>query len=569
MSNASPLIQINNLVIETRGRDGGKRLVDDVSLSVARGEVLGLIGESGAGKSTLGLAVLGYTRDGCRIAAGSVMFDGLNLITLSDRRRRQLRGKRIAYVAQSASASLNPRRALMDQCIETVVRDGGLDRRHAVAQAHDLFRRLRLPDPDHIGERYPHELSGGQLQRVMAAMAMLPRPDLVVFDEPTTALDVTTQVEMLLLIRDLIRQVGSAALYISHDLAVVMQLADRIMVLRDGRMVEEAPTAKLVSSPHTPYARALLNVQAFERQPRPSRSAETALLNARNIDASYSKAQVLHGVDVVVHKGETVAIVGESGSGKSTLARVLVGLKAPTAGSALWTGRPLAPTVRERHWTEVKHLQLVHQMPDTALNPKHSVRVVVERPLRWFGKYPAAECTRRARELLELVELDPAEFMERRTTTLSGGQKQRLCIARALAAEPELIICDEVTSAIDPLVADGILRLLDRLQSELGLAYLFITHDLGIVRSIADRVVVMQAGRVVETGETKRIFESPGASYTERLIRVTPQKRLNWLQDLLDASTCVGQTHGARAGSAEQELRYQPSAPPSSAPLRI
>jgi peptide/nickel transport system ATP-binding protein len=527
------LIDMREIVIEAVGGKQPQRLVDSVSLSVSRGEVLGLIGESGAGKSTIGLAALGYTREGCRLLSGTVSFEGQDIFALSKRRRRELRGKRVAYVAQSAAAALNPRLTLISQCIEPLTRGGNIDAKQATALACNMFRRMRLPDPDHIGERYPHELSGGQLQRVMIAMAMLPRPDLVVFDEPTTALDVTTQVEVLLAIRELIREVGSAGIYISHDLSVVMQVADRLMILRHGRLVEEGETRQLTCAPSTDYATALLNVQKFERKPRLLQSLDQPVLCVEGINVFYGHKQALKNVSLAVCKGETLAVVGESGSGKSTLAKVLAGLMPYASGRVSWNGSNLAAALHRRSWSEIKKIQLIHQIPDTALNPKHRVRSVVERPLQCFTNYTSAERARKVDELLSFAELDPKEFSDRWTSTLSGGQKQRLCIARALAAEPELIICDEVTSALDPLVADGILRLLDRLQSERGLAYVFITHDLGIVRSIADHVIVVEAGRVVEAGSAEKIFKPPYAAYTERLVRATPERRIGWLDDFL------------------------------------
>lgn len=527
-----PVLEIHDLVIEAAGRRGHSRLVDGVSLSVAPGEVLGLIGESGAGKSTIGLAALGYVRDGCRILSGTIRLNGEDLATASETRRRRFRGSRIAYVAQSAAAALNPRVTVMDQCIEIPVR-GGMSARAARAGATELFRKLGLPTPESIGDRFPHELSGGQLQRIVIAMAMLPKPEIVVFDEPTTALDVTTQVDVLVEIRALIREVGCAAIYISHDLAVVMQLADTMMVLRHGRTVEVGPTSQLATTPQTAYARALLNVQRFDKAEIAPASVRSPLLAARSIEARYGSTTVLSGIDFEIRKGETLAVVGESGSGKSTLAKVLSGLMPPASGSLLWNGEALSPELRNRSWPQVRHLQLIHQMPDTALNMRHTVRQVVDRPLQRFGGYSATERDRRVEELLRLVELDAAALIDRPTTALSGGQKQRLCIARALAAEPELIICDEVTSALDPLVADGILKLLDRLKVERGIAYLFITHDLGIVRAIADQVMVLQKGRLVESGPTREIFEPPYEAYTARLIRATPEKRIGWLDEHL------------------------------------
>ncbi len=411
----------------------------------------------------------------------------------------------------------------------------GVSPREAIEQACVLFRRLCLPDPDRIGQRYPHELSGGQLQRIMIAMAMLPGPDLVVFDEPTTALDVSTQVQVLLAMRDLVTRAGSAALYISHDLAVVMQLADQMMVLRYGRTVEYGPTSRLVDTPETSYARALLNVDRFQ-PPEPAPKEASLLLQIDGVSAAYGRSQVLSDVSLAVPIGQTVAVVGESGSGKSTLARVIMGILPPTAGSIRWKEQLLSPALSRRSLDQVRRMQLIHQIPDTALNPKHRVKDVVDRPLQRFGKYPKLERRRRTEELLRLVELEPIRFLDRRTTELSGGQKQRLCIARALAADPSLLVCDEVTSALDPLVADGILRLLLRLQAELGLSCLFITHDLGIVRSLSNFVVVMRAGKVVQSGSTAIVFQPPLEPYTKQLLRATPEMRIGWLDEYIAAS---------------------------------
>ncbi len=524
------LLEIRGLRIEGESDEVWHEIVKGIDLTLRRGEVLGLIGESGAGKSTIGLAAMGYARPGCRITAGSIMFDGMDLARLGEPEKRKLWGKRVAYVAQSAAASFNPAHTLIDQYSETPtwhhVMNGDAARRNAI----DLYRRLRLPNPEHIGERYPHQVSGGQLQRAMTAMAMSCRPDLIVFDEPTTALDVTTQIEVLAAIKDVVRQFHTAAIYITHDLAVVAQMADRIMVLRYGELVEEAPTRRMLADPQQPYTKSLWAVRSL---PKGAEPGPDLLLRVNAVDASYGGAvKVLENVTVFVPRGRTVAVVGESGSGKSTLARVITGLLPPQTGEIVFDGQPLPPALKHRPKELLRRLQMIYQMPDTALNPRRRVRDIIGRALEHHLGLKGAARDRRTVELLEMVELD-RRFLDRLPAEVSGGQKQRICIARALAVNPELIICDEVTSALDQIVAEGILKLLLRLQKELRVSYLYITHDLATVKAIADEIVVMDQGRVVESGSKTKVLTPPHHDYTDKLLSSVPEMDPDWLDTVL------------------------------------
>ncbi|CAN1518189.1 COG1123 ATPase components of various ABC-type transport systems, contain duplicated ATPase [Paracoccaceae bacterium] len=538
----TPLLQITDLHIDGQTGPNWLPIVRGIDLTLRPGEVLGLIGESGAGKSTLGLAAMGYVRGGCRISGGSIVFDGQELVGAAGPTLRALRGRRIAYVAQSAAASFNPARRLIDQFTEGPLIHGTASRPEAEAEAVALFEALQLPDPDTIGFRYPHQVSGGQLQRAMTAMAMACKPDLIIFDEPTTALDVTTQIDVLASIRKAVRDFGTAAIYITHDLAVVAQMADRIMVLRHGRLVEEAQTRTMLSDPKEAYTASLWSVRSFRATPK-SLTAQPPILDVRAITAAYGRKTVLEDVSLQVGPGETVAVVGESGSGKSTLARVITGLLPPQSGQILLDGKLLPGDFRKRRKQDLRATQMIYQIPDTALNPRQSVAQIIARPARHFTGLSGRALQDRVCELLRLIDLDPAVFASRLPGELSGGQKQRVGIARALAAEPRLIICDEVTSALDQLVAEGILRLLDRLQQELGISYLFITHDIATVRAMADRVVVMQHGRVVESGPREEIFSPPHNPYTELLLSSVPDMDPDWLTHTLERRT-GGRTKG-------------------------
>jgi peptide/nickel transport system ATP-binding protein len=535
MSNV--LLNISKLSIDGIVDESRSRIVNEVSLKLNKGEVLGLIGESGAGKSTLGLAAMGYTRDGCEIVEGSIEFDGVDLVNCSDNERRDLMGSRIAYVAQSAAASFNPSHRIINQYTEAPIFHGKSSRRDAEADAIQLYNRLRLPQPDLIGFRYPHQVSGGQLQRAMTAMAMSCRPDLIIFDEPTTALDVTTQIEVLSSIRDIVEQFATAAIYITHDLAVVAQMADRIKVLLRGNEVEENTTRQMLKAPRESYTKSLWAVRSFQRKQKSLAKAEaTPVISVQNVTAAYGKNEpVVRNVSFDIHAGRTVAVVGESGSGKSTAARCITGLLPPLSGSISFNGTPLPPDYRNRSNDQLRQIQMIYQMADTALNPRRKIGEIIGRPVEFYRGLTGQAKRRRVEELLAQIELEPGEFIDRYPSEVSGGQKQRIGIARALAAEPKFVICDEVTSALDQLVAEGILRLLTDLQDKMHLSFMLITHDLSTVRAIADEVVVMKDGAVVEAGPKDDMFTPPHHAYTDLLLSSVPEMDPDWLDNLLSA----------------------------------
>lgn len=525
------LLDIKGLKIDGYSDDVWNPIVKGIDLTLKRGEVLGLIGESGAGKSTLGLAAMGFARPGCRISGGSIMFDGMDLIAASEEQRRALWGSRIAYVAQSAAASFNPAHHIIDQTVETAVAHNIMTREKAEADARDLYKRLQLPKPDTIGDRFPHQVSGGQLQRAMTAMAMSCRPDLIIFDEPTTALDVTTQVEVLAAMRDIVEQFDTAAIYITHDLAVVAQMAHRIMVLRYGNLVEEATTRAMLKAPTQEYTRSLWAVRKLQK---PESISDDIALRIHNVDASYSGSlKVLDNVTVQIPRGRTVAVVGESGSGKSTLARAITGLLPPSRGEIYFNGKPLPRELKDRDKDTLRRIQMIYQSADTALNPRQKVRDIIGRPLEFYLGLKGADRDRRVVELLESIELNES-YIDRLPSEMSGGQKQRISIARALAAEPEIIICDEVTSALDQIVQEEILSLLMRLQKQTNVSYLFITHDIATVRAISDEIVVMHQGKVVQQGPKSQVLSPPFPAYTELLLSSVPEMDPDWLTGLLD-----------------------------------
>jgi len=530
------LLRITNLQVQAFSNDQWITIVKNINAKLERGEVLGLIGESGAGKSTIGLAAMAYARMGCRICGGSIVFDGTELLGQSQELLRKIRGKRIAYVAQSAAASFNPAHRLIKQYAEAAVQHKLMSHAEAKKKAIGMYRRLLLPDPECIGYRYPHEVSGGQLQRAMVAMAMACTPDLIIFDEPTTALDVTTQIEVLAAIKKITSELNTAVIYITHDLAVVAQLAHHIMVLRYGELVEENSTRQILGDPEKDYTRALLSVRELhEDKDRPS-SEKNILLEVENVSASYSQREndaVLKDINLRIRRGQTVALVGESGSGKSTLARVITGLLPSLTGRVSYEGSVLPSALRNRPREILRQVQMIYQMPDTALNPKHKIRLLLGRPLFFYFGMKTKAREKRIYELLDQIGL-PRKYIDRYPNELSGGEKQRICIARCLAAKPTLIVCDEPTSALDQLVAEGILKLLQALQKELRVSYLFITHDLATVKAICDEIIVMFKGSIVEQGLKKDVLTAPQHQYTQLLLSSIPKLDPDWLDNVLD-----------------------------------
>lgn len=530
------LLNVKDLRIEATVYPPGETpkdivIVHGVSFMLETGKVLGLIGESGAGKSTIGLASMAYGRGGCRITGGTAHFNGEDILASSKARVRDLRGSKICYVAQSAAAAFNPAHRLGDQIVEATVLHGVSSRAEAMERADHLFEILGLPNPKEFGQRYPHQVSGGQLQRAMTAMALCSQPDLIVFDEPTTALDVTTQIDVLAAIKHAIEETGTAALYITHDLAVVAQVSDDIMVLRHGKTVEYGPVAQIIETPQEDYTRELVSVRSNVKPEAEDQS--TPLLTIENVDAAYGNAlQVLFDVSFHLPKGQTLAVVGESGSGKSTTARVITGLLPPSSGRVTFDGRDLAPRLADRPRDDLRDLQMIYQMADVAMNPRHTVRDIIGRPLSFYFGLRGQEKERRVIELLDQIEMGES-FIDRYPAELSGGQKQRICIARSLAANPKLIICDEPTSALDPLVAEDILKLLMNLQKETDVSYLFITHDIATVRAIADSIAVMYRGRLVRFGPKSQVLSPPFDDYTDLLLKSVPEMELGWLEKAL------------------------------------
>ena len=535
------VLEVRDLSVDVIGKRGEvSPIVRNVSFSVAPGKVLALIGESGSGKTTISLTIMGYARPGCQISDGRIMLDGVNVFEVDNVGRQLIRGSKVSYIAQSAAAAFNGALTIGQQVTEIPVIRGLMSDEQAEARAVDLYRQLDLPDPERIGNLYPHQVSGGQLQRLMAAMAMLCGPKLLILDEPTTALDVTTQVEVLEAFRSLIRHNNTAAIYVSHDLAVVAQIADEILVLKDGNMVEYGQTETIIAEPQADYTKTLISAvkvlptKIVERDH--AHRAESPLLEVDRVTAGYGRGNriiVLRDVSLSVSRGQTVGVIGESGSGKTTLARVISGLMAPVKGEVRLDGKTLPSKIQKRSNTEARRIQFVFQMADTALNPRQRVSKILGRPLKHFHGMKGKVAEKRVAELLELVEMSPY-LAWRFPHQLSGGEKQRINLARALAAEPDLIICDEIASSLDTVVAAAIIQLLRYLCDRLGVSFIFISHDLSTVANFADHIAVMRLGEVVDYGSTADVLTPPYHEYTELLLSSVPELRIGWLDEVMD-----------------------------------
>lgn len=571
----------------------GIDVVDDIDLVLHPGEIVGLVGESGSGKTTIGTALLSYARTGARIGAGSIDLGGRDILALDAGSVRKMRGAEVAYVPQDPGAALNPSIRIGRQIVELLELRGDGTAASRLERARAGLAEVGLPSDDEFLSRYPHQLSGGQVQRVALAMAFLPRPKVLVLDEPTTGLDVTTQGMVLRTVRDLCHAHDVAALYVTHDLAVVANLADRVAVMYAGRIIELGPRDEIFARPTHPYTRALLDaiphlssarhlsgipgstpgpgrrpqgcrfhdrcsyaiaecaavdppaeevspahlVRCIRYKEMPQWSIETGdiadadpakdrdvILSVEHLDVFYGRKHVVFDVNFDLAKGEVLAFVGESGSGKTTTARAIGGLSKQWKGRVTLDGNELAKGSRQRSAQDRKRIQYIFQNPYLSLNPRLTIEQIVKRPMELFGLASGTQARDRVVELLDAVALGPT-VLNYRTNRLSGGERQRVAIARALAAEPEILVCDEITSALDVSVQGSIVDMLDRLKRERGISMLFVTHNLALVRSIADRVQVLQAGRVVEEGFVVQVMENPQQEYTKTLLANTPTLR--------------------------------------------
>ncbi|MFN3226063.1 MAG: dipeptide ABC transporter ATP-binding protein [Hyphomicrobiales bacterium] len=515
---ADPLLEVRNLSLQFHTAQGPVLAVDDVSWHLNRGETLAILGESGSGKSVSSSAIMNLID--CppgQITAGEIWFDGQDLLTLDDEARRALNGKRIAMIFQDPLSHLNPVYTVGWQIAETATAHGR-PADQAWARARELVERVGIPNPDAALKKYPHQFSGGQRQRLMIAMALALKPDVLIADEPTTALDVTVQAEVLTLLEDLQAETGMGLVLITHDLGVVAEVADRVVVMEKGRIVETGTPLSIYHTPSHPYTKKLVAAapgRGVMRDPAPDC---TPILSCRDLAKSYGAFEALKGVSFDLIKGETLAVVGESGSGKSTVARLVLRLEEATRGQALWKDKDLF-TCSPREMAGIRRqMQMVFQDPTQSLNPRMSVHQIVSEAWAihpWIVE--RAQWRERVVDLLEQVGLS-ADHAERYPHQFSGGQRQRIAIARALALEPEMIICDEAVSALDVSIQAQVIDLLGELRDRLGIAFIFIAHHLPVVRDFADRVLVMQAGEIVEQGPVRQIFEHPKEAYTQRLL---------------------------------------------------
>jgi len=522
------LLKVENLTVALPAGGDRPHAIEDITLEVDAGEILCVVGESGSGKSITANAVMGLLPKGLAVKAGRIVFEGRDLLALSPEGMRRLRGARLAMIFQEPMTALNPVMRVGEQIAEALrVHGAGAE---AAKRVPELLAAVNLPDPAATARAYPFRLSGGQRQRVMIAMALALEPSLLIADEPTTALDVTTQMQILRLIREIQSRRGTGVMFITHDFGVVAEIADRVAVMQHGRIVEQGPAAEILNRPQHPYTRALIAAVPHGAPGSAPPSSAPVILEAKGVEKTYRRTggwfgpkpvvRAVHDADFVLRKGETLGLVGESGSGKSTLARCVVKLVEPEKGEILFEGVDLRPLSR-RAWKPFrKRIQMVFQDPFASLNPRRRVgEIIAEGPITHGA--PRAAALARARELLALVQLDPGA-MERYPHEFSGGQRQRIGIARALAMEPELLIADEPVSALDVSVQAQVLALLADIRARLGLTMLFITHDLRVAAQVCDRIAVMQHGAIVEQGPTAEVFGAPRHPYTRQLLDSIP-----------------------------------------------
>ncbi|CDN52355.1 ABC transporter ATP-binding protein [Neorhizobium galegae] len=515
---AEHLLEVRNLSVEFHTAAGVVHAVRNISYHLDRGETLAILGESGSGKSVSSAAIMNLIdMPPGRISAGQILLDGKDLLTMSPQARREANGRRIAMIFQDPLSHLNPVYTVGWQIREAMTTHG-MPAGQAKSEALRLLTRVGIPDPGGAMGKYPHEFSGGQRQRVMIAMALALRPDLLIADEPTTALDVTVQAEVLALLKELQRETGMGVLIITHDLGVVAEIADRVVVMEKGELVETGTVRDVYKNPTHPYTKKLIGAAPGKGEMHVAQLSGEPLLSVRDVRKRYGSFDALKGVSFDLRAGETMAIVGESGSGKSTLARVLLRLDEPDAGTAHWKGRDLFMLSPSELYKLRRDLQMVFQDPTQSLNPRMTVfQLVSEAWAIHPDILPKRRWRERVAELLVQVGLS-VEHMGRYPHQFSGGQRQRIAIARALALEPQLIVCDEAVSALDVSVQAQVIALLDKLRRDIGISFIFIAHDLPVVRDFADYVMVMQKGEVVELGTVREIFETPREAYTKALL---------------------------------------------------
>ncbi|OMH38097.1 ABC transporter ATP-binding protein [Motiliproteus sp. MSK22-1] len=533
MSNET-ILKIDNLSVSLPSRADRAFAVEEVSFELYAGEILCIVGESGSGKSMASNAVMGLLpKPHVRPVNGRIMFENQDLLTVSDAEMQKIRGGRIGMIFQEPMTALNPVMKVEDQLDEVFVSHGKYSRAERKQRIIEMLRDVGLPDPEIIGRSYPFALSGGQRQRVMIAMALALEPSVLIADEPTTALDVTTQAQILGLVKDLQEKRGMGVIFITHDFGVVAEIADRVIVMQTGRIVEQGSAEQVLNSPKHPYTQKLIAAVPHLEAVHKSAKEPTPVISVKNLQKTYGgnsgffggKGRVVHAtrdVNFEIYKGETLGLVGESGSGKSTVGRCLIRLHDADSGQILFDGKDINSLTLKEMMPVRRHIQMIFQDPYASLNPRRKIGdIIVEGPV--IHGAVKSEAMKKAGELLELVGLDPSA-LKRYPHEFSGGQRQRIGIARALAMDPKLLIADEAVSALDVSVQAQVLELLDEIKERLHLSMLFVTHDLRVAAKICDRIAVMRLGEIVEYGETSKVFNNPQHPYTRALLDAVPGK---------------------------------------------